>query len=117
MKPTSCPISRLWGLWPTGDFGPYTLYTSHKRKTVVAFVKAPPLEPPSWKQRLQTTRFQNAHTLWRALTQPARDAWTLACKRARLTISGYNFFIHVHTTQDFPAARTIENQSGISLGL
>jgi len=43
-------IIALLGFNPTGDLGPFTIYTAHDRRPVV-FPKAPPKEPPSWKQR------------------------------------------------------------------
>jgi len=117
MKPQPPAITAMWGLWPTGDFGPFTFYTSHQRKNVVAFLKAPPLEPPSWKQRLQQTRFANAARLWSLLPTATRQAWTTACRRAHLKITGFNFFVYVHLRQDLAAARTIQHQSGVDLHL
>ena len=117
MKPLPPHLTRLWGLWPTGDFGPWTFYTSHKRHVVVAYPKAPPKDPPSWKQLVEQARFRNAGNLWSLLPAATKAAWTAAAKRAKLSISGFNFYMYVQLRQDFDAARTVQRQSGIDLGV
>jgi len=107
----------MWGWWPTGDWGPFTFYTSHKRKLTVAYLRAPPKEPPSWKQRIEQQRFKNAANLWTLLPDATKRAWTAAAKAAHLTISGFNFWMHCQLRSDFAAALTVQRQSGINLGL
>lgn len=116
MALTQTQISQVWGWWPTGDCGPLTFYTSHKRHVTVAYPRAPPKEPPSWKQKIEQTRFRSAARLWSLQPNSTRDAWTLACKRAQLSISGFNFWMYVHLRHDEPAARTVQRQSGVNLG-
>lgn len=107
----------MWGWWPTGDWGPFTFYTSHRRKLTVAYPRSPPKEPPSWKQQIEQTRFADAGHLWSALPITRRDAWRNAAKRCHLSISGFNFFMYVQLKQDWAAARTVQRQSGIDLHL
>jgi len=117
MKPSPPEITRLWGLWPTGDFGPFTFYTSHRRQRVVAFLKAPPKTPPSWKQKIAHTRFRDAANLWTLQPKATRDNWTNACKRAGLSITGFNLWMHCRIRNDLTPARTIQRQTGIDLGV
>jgi len=114
MKATRQALFRYLGWNTQGDLGPYTFYTS-KRKGLVWFVKAPPKSPPTWKQRLQRTRFQNAALLWHQLTPDQRAAWTTATARAHLKVTAYNFFLYVHLRRDWAAARTVQHQTGIEL--
>lgn len=117
MKLSNLQITRMWGWWPMGDFGPLTFYTSHRRKVVVAFVKAPPKSPPTWKQRLNHTRWKNCIHLWNLLTPANRADWTEAATRARLAITGYNFWMYTHMTGDRAAALTVQRQSGVDLNV
>lgn len=107
-------ILRFLGYNATGDLGPYTFYTS-KRKGIVWFVKAPPLEPPTPLQIHQRNKFRLTGYLWRALVAEQREAWRLAQSRASLSITGYNLFTYYVTTGDASAIETIERQTGIDL--
>ena len=117
MKLSELQFTKVWGWNPTGDFGPFTFYTSHKRKAVVAFLKAPPDKPPSWKQQLCRTAFQNLGSLWKALGADRREAWSLAADRANLRISGFNLWTYSQITGDWTAAQTVQRQSHVDLGL
>ena len=57
LKDTS--ILRYLGFNTQGDLGPWTFYTS-KRKGLVFFAKAPPLEPPSLMQNHKRNKFRLA---------------------------------------------------------
>ena len=117
MKLSQAQLSRVWGWWPTGDFGPMTYYTSHLRQRTIGFLKAPPDKPPSWKQRVCRQNFRYVGTLWNALTPEQRQAWETAALRARLRISGINLFTYGHLTKDWSAVQTVQRQSGVDLGV
>lgn len=104
----------LLGLHPTGDLGPFTIYTS-KRKGVVWFPRAPPKTPPTYLQRRQRNAFRLAAKAWRATPLSGRIAWSLAAAAARLRISGFNLFVHYQTKRDTATIRTIEHITGIPL--
>ena len=117
MKLSDFQFSKVWGWNPTGDFGPFTFYTSHKRQVVVGYMKAPPDKPPSWKQKLCRTRFKNLGILWHQLGGDRRRAWTLAAERANLRISGFNLWTHCQITGNWSTALTVQRQSKVNLGL
>jgi len=109
------PKSRKWvGFNATGDLGPFTIYTSRRAGTVW-FIKAPPLEPPSYFQTRCRNRFRQAAKAWQFQTQEQRDAWNTACRRLNLIVNGYTLWIFWQLRRNRPAIRTIERQSGIKL--
>jgi len=112
LKDTS--ILRYLGFNTQGDLGPWTMYTS-KRKGLVFFVKAPPLEPPSPLQTHQRNRFRLAGYVWRSLPQHVQRQWQTAAIDAALRITGYNLFVHWICRQDDTYIQTIERQSRIHL--
>jgi hypothetical protein len=97
-----------------GDLGPLTMYTS-KRKKMVAFLRAPPLNPPSPIQRYLRDTFREAARQWRAQGAPNRSLWNTAVRRANLGLSGYNLWVWFSRTRNHAALTTIERQSGITL--
>jgi len=107
-------LLRFLGMNTQGDVGPWTFYTS-KRNGLVWFVKAPPLEPPSRLQTKQRNRFRLVAAVWRSLGSQRREVWKVACERAYLQITPYNFFTYYLMSGDEHAVRTVENQSGTSL--
>jgi len=107
-------LLRWMGWNAQGDFGPWTFYTD-KRKGLVYFEKAPPLEPPSQLQTTVRNAYRLAAYTWRALPQSAHDDWELASKRAHLKINGYNLFVYWITTKDNPCIRTIERITHVNL--
>jgi len=104
----------LLGFRQTGDLGPFTIYTSRRRKPVW-FLKSPPMKPPSPMQRHQRSRFTMAARAWQQLSPGIRKRWSLAAARARLYLSGYNLWLHYQLAPDRRALRTIELQSRIQL--
>lgn len=104
----------LVGFHPTGDLGPFTIYTS-KRKGVVWFLRAPPTKPPTYLQRRQRNAFRLAAKAWRATPSSGRTNWSLAARAAGLRISGFNLFVYYHVKHDRPTIATIERITGISL--
>jgi len=107
-------ILRYLGFNTQGDLGPWTFYTS-KRKGLIFFVKAPPLEPPSPLQIHQRNKFRLAGYVWRTLPEPVQKEWQRAALAARLRITGYDLFVHWICRQDDSYIATIERQSRIDL--
>lgn len=104
-----------WIGWnPTGDLGPYTMYTSRKR-IVVFFDKAPPKTPASYRQKVMRNRWRNAAATWQKKTKAERLPWQKAAKLARLQLTGYNLFLFWSVTHDRAAIATIERQTKVSL--
>jgi len=102
------------GLVTWGDIGPLTCYRN-KRGNLVFYAKAPPTSPASPAQQIYRDRWRAAATAWNGLTPDARARWELASKRASLYITGYNLFVHYHTTGDAGAVHTIEGITGLDL--
>jgi len=102
------------GLNSQGDLGPWTFYTD-KRKGLVYFVKAPPLEPPSLMQTSVRNSIRLAAYTWRSLQPTARENWELAAKRTHLKITGYNLFVFWLLRKEDAAIHTIERLSNIEL--
>ena len=101
--------------WNTqGDLGPWTFYTD-KRKGLVFFVKAPPLEPPSLLQTSVRNSIRLAAYTWRSLPPSARTNWQLAATRAHLKITGYNLFVFWILRKEDAAIRTVERLTNVSL--
>jgi len=90
-----------------GDVGPYTTYTS-KRRLLVAYAKAPPTKPPTYYQARLRNLWRAAAFSWKNLRTENKKAWTKAAKRAKLSITGYDLWMHYLTTGDEPAVRTVE---------
>lgn len=97
-----------------GDIGPWTCYTSKRRKFVF-FLKAPPDKPPSEWQRSRRHLFKMAASGWRGLSDETKATWELATKRLSLRLTGYNLWIWWYWKQDRAAIATIEQQSGLTL--
>jgi len=111
---TLASFVRFFGFNTQGDLGPYTFYTD-KRKGLVFFLRAPPLQPPS---KLQTTVRNNirlAAMSWKSLNQSHRDRWELASKKAHLKITGYNLFVFWTIKHDDACIHTIERLTNLNL--
>jgi len=104
----------LLGIWPGGDLGPYTIYTT-RRRGVVWFPRSPPKQPPNYLQRRHRNKWRFAARAWSASTIAIRQAWSNAARLARLTISGYNLFIFYEVTKNRSIIETVERQTGITL--
>ncbi len=102
------------GFGQTGDLGPFTIYTTRRRRCVW-FIKAPPLKPPSALQVYQRNRFRMAAKAWRKLTIVNRRAWRAAAATASLGVTGYNLFIFWQLRRDRAAIATIERRSNVTL--
>jgi len=87
------PIWNLLGWRPTGDVGPFTLYTS-SRKRIVIYPRSPALNPATPAQERMRQVFVAGAACWKSLTIAQRAEWELATKKLRMSINGYNFFMH-----------------------
>lgn len=104
----------LIGFNATGDLGPFTIYTSRTHGTVW-FLKPKGRKFWCFKRIHYQNRFKFAAKAWRTLPQGTRDAWNLACRRARLYLHGYALWTWWQLRRDRPAVRTIERQSRVTL--
>jgi len=111
---TAESLVRFWGWNTQGDFGPWTFYTD-KRKGLVFYLKAPPLEPPSIWQTTTRNKFRLVALSWAAIPKAARENWQRAADRAHLTITGYNLFTYWSLTADDAAIHTVERLSNLTL--
>jgi hypothetical protein len=102
------------GLYPSGDFGPWTIYTSHRRK-VVSFLRSPPKTPANYPQRRQRHLWIEASRLWSASSPTAKANWRLLASRCHLKISAYNLFIFCRSTPDRGHLETLCRQARITL--
>jgi hypothetical protein len=91
-----------------------TFYTS-KRKLLVAFLRAPPLNPPTVRQEFMRESFRTAARTWRASGTANKQQWQLACRRCNLWLSGYNLWVWFSRVRDESALRTIEAKAGFTL--
>lgn len=114
MKTLPPSIWQYLGVLTNGDLGPYTFYTSH-RKRFVMFLKTWPKDPATYHQTLNRNRWRHAAQRWRDLDDPTRALWKQLATRANLTISGYNLFIFYMMGKGTPAVRTLENNTGINV--
>lgn len=114
MKTSHRNLVRFLGFVPTGDLGPWTIYTA-KDRGVVVFDRAPPKVPPSPKQQYRQAQFAYAARQWRRLPPETRDAWTRAARKANLRITPLNLWMHWQIKRDRAIIATIERQTGIQL--
>jgi hypothetical protein len=107
-------VTRMLGLYASGDLGPWTFYTS-RRHAIVAFLRAPPKTPATYLQLRQRNRWRAAAEAWSLADSPTRQRWRDASRLANLRITPYNLWVWYQTTHDSAALSTIENQTGIEL--
>lgn len=103
-----------FGLFPTGDWSLWTIYTT-KRHKVVSFLRSPPTEPPSPAQLRQRNRWTAIAHQWSSLGRQGQDPWKLAAARAHLRITAFNLYLYYHSTGDLPCLATIATQSHVPL--
>ncbi len=89
----------MMGFNPTGDFGPFTIYTAKNRKPI-SYIKAPPTAPPTARQVFVRERLKDIATWWAAQTKETKDLWERVSKKARLRMSGYALFQWWHWHHD-----------------
>lgn len=107
-------ILHMLGTHVTGDFGPWTFYTS-RRSGVVFFPRAPALQPPTPLQTHWRNQFRLAGYVWRRLSPESRANWLAAAHKAHLSIGGYNLFTYFILTNDTATIETVERHSGLDL--
>lgn len=112
----TCPpaIWQFLGVLTNGDMGPYTFYTSH-RKRLVVFLKTWPKDPATYHQTINRDRWRHAALRWQSLRQSTRDAWRDLGKGANLTISGYNLYLHYITGKGTETVKTCQRITGIDV--
>ena len=113
---TPFPTLCILGFQVQGDIAGFTLYTD-KKNQIVAFLKSPPLEPPSWRQTVMRDRYRWAATRWQSLTPPQRSEWEKATKKASLKLNGVALFVYATTKGDAAAIATIVRQTGPALSM
>lgn len=114
MKTLPPSIWQYLGYLTNGDMGPYTFYTSH-RKRLVVFLKTWPKDPATYHQKLNRDRWRHAAIRWHGMPQETRDLWKELGMKAHLTISGYNLFIHYMMGKGTGAVLTCQALTGIDV--
>ncbi len=104
----------LIGFNPTGDLGPFTIYTAKNRKPVW-YIKAPPTAPPTARQSFIRSRMAQHAAFWARQSLEFKAAWELASKNAQLRMNGYALYQWWLWHSDRAKLRTIEHQSGVTL--
>jgi hypothetical protein len=102
------------GFFPTGDFGPFTAYTTRTGKKVI-FARSPPLNPPTAEQEAQRQKFTDAGAAWHDLSPLEKANWKAIAHKGALAITGYNLFVWWFLGGDASRIRTIERQTGITV--
>ena len=111
---TPFPKLSLLGFQAQGDLAGFTLYTD-QRNQLVAFVKSPPLEPPSWRQIVMRNRFRHVAARWQTLNTTEKNKWETATKKTSLKLNGYALYTYLITTGDRRAIATVERNAATSL--
>ena len=114
MKTIPPSIWQFIGVLTNGDLGPYTFYTS-RRKRLVVFLKTWPKDPATYNQTLNRDRWRHASVRWKALDQSTRTAWSDLGRAANCNVSGYNLFIHYITGKGLLTIRTLQRNTGINV--
>lgn len=107
-------LFNFFGWNPTGDFGPWTIYTAKNKKPVM-FIKAPPTKPPTYRQQYHRAQWTAFARSWKHMAKQERKLWELATKRASLYLTGYNLFVWWRTTHDTATLESIIRQSGVEI--
>lgn len=114
MKNLKPSIFQFLGVLTNGDAGPYTFYTSH-RKRLVFFLKTWPHDPATYHQKLNRDKWRHASLRWRSLDQSTRDNWEKITNRAHLTITGFNLFMHYMTKDGRKTVEAVERAAGLTV--
>lgn len=114
MKTLPPSIWQYLGTLTNGDYGPYTFYTS-RRKKFVMFLKTWPKDPATYHQNLHRNRWRHAADRWRRLPLDLKADWRTLGIRSNLNISGYNLFIHYITGKGTKTVETCQRLTGIDV--
>lgn len=107
-------IWQFIGILTNGDLGPYTFYTS-RRKRLVVFPKTWPKDPATYHQTLNRDRWRHAALRWKGIGQSTRTAWTELATAANCNVSGYNLFMHYILGKGSLTIRTLQQNTGINV--
>lgn len=102
------------GFLTNGDLGPYTFFTSH-RKRLVVFPKTWPKDPPTYHQTLYRQRWRHAALRWQRLPQSTRDLWRTMSLRANLNVTHYNVFLFYILGNHTQHIVTLQNLTGVDV--
>lgn len=105
------PAGKFLGLYVQGDIGPITYYTSARAK-IVAFVKSPPLCPPTVTQQHMRNLFRLAARSWRSLDASTRALWQRIAEGAGLRAEGFGLYVWFQRTRDRPQLATYARLAG-----
>lgn len=97
-----------------GDIAGLTTYTTRRGRAVV-YLQAPPKEPVTPDQALFRSRFALAAAIWQTMSQPQREKWRLACKRAKLRLGPTALIAASTAPQNANNLATIQRQSNVTL--
>jgi len=111
MKPS---IFQVLGYNTNGDAGPYTFYTSHRKK-LVFFPKTWPKDPATYHQKLNRDKWRHAASRWQGLGPPGKTEWNRLAKANNLTISGYNLFLFYILGKGTQVVETCQRNTGINV--
>jgi len=98
----------------TGDFGPYTAYTS-PTQGIVLFLKASLKDAASPAQVAHRNRWRTALANWHATTPDERRRWMTLAKRCQIPFHGLALWIHFSFSQDADALKTLRRQSHVDV--
>lgn len=107
-------IFQFLGVNTTGDVGPFTMYTSH-RKRLVVFLKTWPKDPATYHQGLNRDRWRQAAFRWSTLSTSTKDDWAKLSRRANCTVTGYNLFMFYILDKGQAAIETLQRNTGIDV--
>jgi hypothetical protein len=99
----------------TGDLGPWSFYTSRRRK-IVFYPRSPALSPASPIQTVIRDRWRMATQAWKAMDRTLQSNWETATRALSLGLNGYALHVYWYTTGDTRSLQSIQRMSGIDLG-
>jgi len=108
------PFLNVMGMLLQGDIAGLTLYTKPGHR-IVYFLAAPPKVPESPAQAHQRNRWRNIAKLWRSLSSLERKNWKTVADSNRLSITGYDLYMHTLSNTDSGTARSLARRCGITL--
>lgn len=114
MKVVPPSIWQFIGVLTNGDLGPYTFYTSH-RKRLVVFPKTWPKDPATYHQGLNRDRWRHAALIWNNLSRSTRSAWNELATRGNCNVSGYNLYMHYIVGKGTKAIQTLQTNTGVDV--
>jgi alpha-ketoglutarate-dependent taurine dioxygenase len=108
------PLLVPLGLYPTGDLGLFTYYTTRKRH-VVRFFRTKPRKPQSPAQRRQRNLWRAIARQWSSLPAQTREAWRALAARAKLRVTAFNLYIAYYSTENPTWLTTLSTLTGTPL--